>query len=320
MSLISSHAIKETTRRRPHAISPLTAVVGSLIALGAAFVIDRSDVLASTTPTLAADPADPLRDSDRDLLPDRLELMLLTDPHDPDTDHDGVGDFLAAAQFRRPFDPPGTPRPLDDEMRVAISSSANAEGKESVWVHFLFRFVGASPSELRSIDPYLDHWGTRLPIASVLGTGNSGIALRSDPVEGLLCVASFEIGSETALRAIMPFTLGATATVGSRVIRSGAYVQIIDNAATVLTAADDDKGLVMALDAEQNQDPFWSSSRVCVMQLEVLSTSPAGSLCEVRNAECMSSGRLACPPTCIRSRGKSMFFPDGMSTVTGSTR
>lgn len=321
MSLNSLHANPNDTNASTRTRSRFaTGLVGSVLALAGAVGVDAMHDSAAAAPTLAAEPADPLQDSDGDLLPDRLERVLLTDPDVADTDHDGITDFIAAVQFRRPLDPPGEVRPLDDAMRVAISSGVNAQGRSIIWVHFLFRFVGANLGELRSIDPYLDYWGTRLPLSSLLGVGRTGIATGWDPNEGLMCVASFELGAESALRTVMPCTIGATAVVGSRVFNSGAFLQEVDGISTVLTAADDDKGFVMPLDPAQNEDPFWSSSRVCVMQLEVMSASPAGALCEVRNAECMSSGRLACPPTCISSRGRSMFFPNGISTVTGSNR
>ncbi|MGE0142532.1 MAG: hypothetical protein AB7I19_04655 [Planctomycetota bacterium] len=268
----------------------------------------------------AAMPQGGLVDTDGDLLPDCVELPLLLDPSAVDSDSDGIDDFLAAAQFRRPFDHPGSPRPMDDEMRVVVSASENVAGVESVWVHFLFRFVGANLGELRGITPFLDLSGTRYSFASMIGAGGVAMSTRVDPVEGLFCVASFELLNLEALRNILPCTVGATAMVGSRLIHSGAYLQDVAGVVTVLTAADDDKGMVVPLDPAATDDPFWTSARICVMQLEVMSTTPSGSLCEVRNAECMSSGRLACPPTCLQSRGSSMFFPNGLGTVTGSGR
>lgn len=277
----------------------------------------QREVLAAAP---AAMPMGGLVDSDGDLLPDCVELPLLMDPNAVDSDQDGIGDFLAAAQFRRPFDNPGSPRPIDDEMRVVVSASENLAGVQSVWVHFLFRFVGANPGELRGITPFLDLSGTRYSFASMIGAGGAAMSVRVDAVEGLFCIASFELLNLEALRSILPCTVGATAMVGSRVIHSGAYLQDVAGVVTVLTAADDDKGMVVPLDQAATDDPFWTSARICVMQLEVMSTTPSGSLCEVRNAECMSSGRLACPPTCLQSRGSSMFFPNGLGTVTGSGR
>ncbi|MCC6782902.1 MAG: hypothetical protein IT457_08655 [Planctomycetes bacterium] len=271
-------------------------------------------------PSLAAMPLDPLSDADGDLLPDRLEWVVLTDPQLADTDGDGVDDFLATVQFRRPFDPPGLPRATDDEMRIVVSSTCDASGESSIWVHFLFRFVGTSASELRSIEPYLDVWGTRYPIAGLLTAGRVDLRTRFDAQEGLFCLASFELASESSLRALMPCTLGATAIVGTRAIHSGAYVQDTAGFVTLLVGADDNKGLLQPLEPMSVDDPFWTSSRVCVMQLEVISSTGAGAMCEVRNAECMSSGRLACPPTCLQSRGRTMFFPNGLSTVTGGGR
>lgn len=270
--------------------------------------------------TLLAMPVDPLADTDGDLLPDRLEWILLCDPGQPDTDEDGIDDFVAAVQYRRPFDPPGSPRATDDEMRIVASSTVDDFGATSLWVHFLFRFVGANPQELRAIDPFMDLWGARYPIADLLTSGRLALRMRVDANQGLLCIASFELGSDEALRALLPCTIGATAIVGTRSIHSGAYLQDVAGTVTVLVAADDDKGLVQPLDPMIVEDPFWSSNRVCVMQLEVISSSAAGAMCEVRNSECMSSGRLACPPTCLQSRGRTMFFPNGLSTVTGGGR
>ena len=342
MSSSFSHSIRarNVDRTRRFAGSVLAASVAVAIGASAAWtwrVLERTggdaasgttarggaalwDGLVPSRPSLDALPADPLLDSDGDLLPDRLERVLLTDPFDVDTDRDGIDDFLATAQFRRLFDPPGIPLPMDDEMRVVVSTTADGRGNSSVWMHFLFRFVGANLSELRGILPYIDRWGVRVPIGNLLGAGLVGIRVAADPIEGLYCVASFQLADEAGLRALMPCTIGATALVGSRLIHSGAYLQEICGLSTVVMPADDDFGFVMPLSPDEFQDPFWSSARVCVLQLALMSQSPEGAMCEVRNAECMSNGRLSCPPTCLSSRGRTMFFPNGMRTITGGGR
>ena len=307
--------------RKLVALSAVLATTGVGLGLGSESVDGAVHWLADRlqSPKIAGEPLDALHDSDGDLLPDRVEWVLQFDPEQRDTDGDGASDFLAAAQLRRSFDPPGTPRAVDDEMRVVVSAS-EAGGVSSVWVHFLFRFVAANASELRSIEPYLDVWGQRFPIGGLLTSSPISLNFEIDAREGLFCICSFQLASEDALRALLPCTLGATAVVGTRTIHSGAFLQDAAGTTTVLMAADEDKGIVLQLSPAVVEDPFWTSSRVCVMQLEIISSSPAGAMCEVRNSECMSSGRLSCPPTCLSSRGRTMFFPNGLSTVTGGGR
>jgi hypothetical protein len=74
---------------------------------------------------------------------------------------------------------------------------------------------------------------------------------------------------------------------------------------------------VQTLQPGSQGNPFWTAQRVCLMRLAVVGTAPGGALAQVTSATCVSDGQLACPPTCASAAGQVMFFPDGLSTVTG---
>lgn len=273
------------------------------------------------SPQLAADPIDPFADRDGDLLPDRLEWILMLDPDAADTDRDGTDDFLHAVQCRLAFGDPRSSYGYDHEARVVVHSSPSPSGQPTVWVNLLFRFAGAQVSDLLALAPYFDRWGMRVPIEQLIGAGRTHLVFLPHPTEGLYALCGFELGSEQVLRSLLPCTIGATAVMsGGRTIRSGSYLADVMDRTTTLVPVAVDSAIVQTLAPDAQDDPFWTSSRVCVMRLSVVSNLAGGSLCEVTDANCVSNGRLACPPTCLSSRGHVMFFPDGLGTVTGSGR
>lgn len=269
---------------------------------------------------MLADVGDPFADTDGDLLPDRLEWVLLLDPQLADSDRDGTDDFLHAVQGRRGLLEPRSNFGYDDEARVVVNSLPDGVGGKSIWVHMLFRFAGANLRDLRSLQPYIDYWGMRIPIDRLIGAGETHLSIRQHPTEGLYVLCSFELGHESTFRWIMPCTIGATTVMGSRTIRTGTFVDSAAGAVTALVPVTPDGGVIQTLTPEDRDDPFWTTSRVCLLRLSVVSTTPSGTLCEVSNADCVSSGELSCPPTCLSSRGQMMFFPDGLSTITGGGR
>ena len=268
-------------------------------------------------PRLAADGESPFLDADGDLLPDRLEWVLLLDPLQQDSDSDGVDDFLHAVQGRYALGDPRSSFGYDDEARVLIHSTPTPTGDRRLWVDMLFRFAGADPQDLQELHPYLDQWGRRVPITSLIGVGETHLALHHHPTEGLYAICSFELVSERLLRSLLPFTIGATAVINSRTISTGTFVDDAAGVVATLVPVAPNHGVVQALQQDLVDDPFWTSSRICVMQLSVISALSNGVICEVTDADCHSSGRLACPPTCLSSRGHLLFFPDGLATVTG---
>jgi hypothetical protein len=255
------------------------------------------------------------RDSDGDLLPDRLEWVLLTDPLKRDSDGDGVDDFLAAVQSRRGI-ALGDPLRMDHEMRV-VASGNGPPGSRHVWLNLLFRFVGADLRAVTYFSPYVDSWGYRLPLSRILGHGYMTMATFQHPHEGLFVRISCALVSEGTLRSFLPCTIGAVAVVGGKLITTGSYLEDCGGRITSLVPVARDSAVFQTLFQDDADNPFWSSNRVCLLKLAVVASSPQGSLCRVTEASCVSSGRLVCPPTCVESVGRAMFFPDGLGTVTG---
>ena len=261
-----------------------------------------------------------LFDSDGDLLPDDVERILMLDPHQKDTDGNGIDDFLHVVQFRR--DSSTTPLVTDHEMRVVVSASEVPNGQggsaQSVWVHMLFRFVGASVQDLTTFDPFLDHWGIRVPMFDLLRYSESRFETLNHPTEGLYVALSIALASPDALGRLSPCTLGASATLAGRQVTTGSFVQTLGGHLTTIVATEADHGVVQSLTSIPVDDPFWTRDRVCLFRLSQVATAPGGVLAEVNAADCIPTRRpTACPPTCQTSVGRVLYFPDGMRTVTG---
>lgn len=281
---------------------------------------------ALDAPRLAAATGNMFADTDGDLLPDRLEWVLLLDPNTADTDGDETDDFLHAVQRRRELSEPRSSFGYDHEARVIVTSVPDPRGIGSIWVHMLFRFAGSDPrdlqclQELQCLMPYLDHWGIRVPVDRLIGAGGVRLVFRPHATEGLYALCSFEIGSESMLRSLLPCTIGATAVIGGRTVCSGTYLANANGITAAMVPVAPDTAVLQTLAPDNHDDPFWTSSRVCMIRLAVVSSSSSGTLAEVSAADCVSSGKLACPPTCLSSRGQMMFFPDGLATITGGSR
>lgn len=260
-----------------------------------------------------------LRDRDGDLLPDSVEHVLLLDPTNRDSDDDGTDDFLHAAQGRyADLGSSGAPAPaMDHAFRVVATAEPNGAGANDVWVHLLFRFLGTSTAPLQDLRPFLDHWGYNLPLEPVLGQGDLEIRSRQHPTEGLYVRASVQLVAEGTLRTLMPCTIGARVVLGGRAVTSGAYLQHVDGHTVAYVANGPDTGMLQTLAIPRNDDPFWTSNRICLLRLAVVASTAGGTYAEVRRADCiMGRPNTSCPPTCASSVGRIVFFPDGMRTVT----
>lgn len=268
---------------------------------------------------LAADPI-PFVDTDGDLLPDRVERALLLDPLSPDTDGDGTDDFLHAVQSRMGINDPRTTFGYDHEARVVVTTEPAPGGGESAWVNLLFRFAGSTVLDLQALEPFIDVGGQRLSLNRLLQTSLSRIQLLPHATEGLYVHCAFRLGSPNSLQRLLPCTIGAQAVLGGRTISSGSFLTDADGTTASLVPVAPDSGVIQALSPSGDEDPFWTSSRVCLLRLSVVTAMPNGMLCEVSNADCIPSGELACPPSCNASRGQVLFVPDGLSTITGGGR
>ncbi|MBK8980480.1 MAG: hypothetical protein IPM29_31645 [Planctomycetes bacterium] len=285
-------------------------------ALGRAFA-------ALAGPRVLAAPASGDGDADDDLLPDSVEHVLLLDPHEVDTDGDGVDDFLHAVQGRYPDLGSGAPptlTTLDHEMRVVVTGGRGSSRSE-IWIHFLFRFVGGTLEPLRHIDPFLDHQGQRFPIATILGRGPSALRSRMHPTEGLYVCFSMFLAQESELFGLLPCTIGATALLDQREVTSGSQLIATSGEIVSYLPTGPGVGVFQTLAPGLVDDPFWTTDRICFLTLSVVATGFGGVYTEVQAADCIA-GRpsTVCPPTCASSLGRILFFPDGLRIVTAGGR
>mgnify|MGYP003572376210 CR=1 FL=1 len=287
--------------------------VGSLLAFAAVFTLTEG---GAPTPKLdAAEEPSLFVDSDGDFLPDGIEWTLGFDALIADADGDGVGDFVQATQHRFP----GVSSEQSEHNLRAVVTILSEPGRDSAWLHLLFSFPGNDFQRMRLIAPWVDYLGQRLPIPLVPEATRFEYQAVHRPQDGLMVRYSFELGREDVLHRVLPCTIGATVVFEGQTDRSGHYLLKADGRSAAWEAVSARGGVIRTLNVGDTGDPFWSSSRLCLMQLSTVGVTRGGTLCLVTNATCTPDNRLTCPPTCSQSLGQTMFFPDGMSTVTGTS-
>lgn len=266
---------------------------------------------------LRADAGRLLEDSDDDFLPDAVEWAVLTSSSSPDTDEDGFPDFVEVVQLGTPRTP-GTNRSLDHEMRVVVTSPG--EGLQGpAWLHLLFRFVG-STSLLTSFQAWIESPnlpGVQIPL-DMLGFSTIDFAQRVTAHDGVWVRLSVPMVSEAILRGILPCSIQASATIGSRTIRSGVKLFEVQGVVCTLTPfGDRPNRLVMQSIGALTTVGSTGSNRVCVLTLERAGSGPSGTVYEVVAAACEDCSELECGAGCPQSVGWVFSIPGGIETITG---
>ncbi|MBK8099249.1 MAG: hypothetical protein IPK26_19240 [Planctomycetes bacterium] len=264
---------------------------------------------------LEADPPEAFRDSDFDFLPDDIEWAVLTDALRPDTDGDGVGDFVEVVQRGSPR-AVGAPRPADHEMRIIVTSSSSPLLGDETWLHLLFRFVD-QPSSMTSFRSWIEFGlapGLQIPLDS-LASGGVVFRSRSVPTEGELVSVSVPLVSSATLNLLLPCTIVAEAGFGTRTVRHG--VKLFDlNGTTATLVPWDDRFAVQTL-APSPSEPGSDPNKVCVLSLRPVSVTPGGIAFEVDDADCVDCNDLECGQACADTEGWVFIVPGGLGTITG---
>ena len=269
-------------------------------------------------PILRAADIDAFTDSDGDLLPDSLEWLTLTNPNETDSDSNGTDDFLQTVQHIAPMS--GKLRPVQDEVRVLVSSFKNGDVDE-VYLHMLFRFVGNQIGNFQSLVPFLAIGSSSpavVPIDQLIGTGPICVRSKYDASTGTYLIVSARIARANDLAWVLPCTIGAEAIIDGRRYTSGTYVSSADGSQVALVPVSSQSFVAQPLQGGEGQtSPLWNTNSVCSMKLDIIGAGMAGMLCEVSSADCEIANGLKCAPSCRANVGRMVFVPDGLGTLTG---
>ena len=256
-------------------------------------------------------------DSDADFLPDCVEWAALTSATSPDTDSDGVGDFIEFVQKGRPLQANG-PLPMDHEMRFVVTSNPSPVGNQVV-LHLFFRFMG-SVDLLNQFDCYAELGaapGLRFPLAA-LAMQPISTQQRSVAGAGTWIRYSVALASEDLVRAVLPCSIGGSATIGGRTIVTN--VPLSEHGGVICSVVPFAPGLFSLQSISQPPASVVGSTpnnRVCVLQLTPLGSGSGGSAFLVSGAECEDCNDLVCGVECAASVGTVLVLPGGPGSITG---
>lgn len=256
-----------------------------------------------------------LQDTDDDFLPDCVEWAVLSSATDPDTDDDGVGDFVEVVQR-------GTPRyagntvPADHEMRIVVTGPAPGSGDSLAWLHLLVRILEPD-TPLQSFQAWVETPllpGCSFPF-DILALGSPVLRVRDAGGQGQWLSLSVPLASVSLLHSFLPCSVQIEATLGGRYIRSGVKLFDVMGSIATLVAFDPDRFAVQTISAQASSGML--ANRVCLLDLAEVGSGPGGTVYEVADASCEDCNELECAVTCPSSIGWLITIPGGISTIGG---
>jgi hypothetical protein len=275
----------------------------------------------STPASVRADAECMFDDVDQDLVPHCIELLANTNPSDPDSDGDCIDDFEEILTFTS-HDTQLRAKPIDHEMRVLVTSAADACGNGSVYLHLLVRFVNQKLSDVSHLDLYAHVGGCEVPLFKLLGAGDLRVQHRYRDRDGASYIFSMRVSSEIELRRIVPCTLCVRAVVGERFIHTGTHLTDAGSEIGALIPYSRDTLVVQpvrfgAYTHDENEPYYEGAGRVCEMSLSQIGNTSSGVLCEVDAADCKPAAGLRCTTGCKKRVGGTVVLPSGLGTITG---
>lgn len=261
-----------------------------------------------------------LVDSDQDLLPDEAEWVLLGDPSSPDTDGDGVDDFIEAIEHQSLVQSGNPQLAPTDSMRVVVHTSPGSmPGEREFWVHLLYRLPSGNELDLEAtILLFRTDDGRELDLTPLLFTPLvRETKTRMDPTHGLLKRISLRLPEAPGFSTLTPCSFRAYSLVCRQIIGSGMPLFFVNGAYHVLTHMRTDQAVMQSAGQNELSNPFWSAQKVCVLKVEAQAYGPFGILCEITDANCETAQTPSCTSACRDSIGILFTFPDALSLILG---
>lgn len=268
---------------------------------------------------LDALPRPPLLDTDGDFLPDNLEWVLLSDPTRRDTNSDGRNDLLQAMDYEAPRHKTRALK-TRDSMRVLVNTSGSKKNR-LVWITLLLRLASGRLSDLRALQVYMTVGNRKVLLDPLLPYALEDVKTRYIKDQGMLVRLSFRLKLDSVMRYISSTTIGSCGLIGSTLVRSGTVLMDINGYHTLSFFSDttnDNQGLALqTTGAFEDENPYWSLNKLCVLALEMQGVGHGWLICEVTKADCQQESSVRCTSNCGNANGLTFFLPDGGQLLTG---
>lgn len=261
-----------------------------------------------------------VQDSDGDLLPDLLEMVLLSDPQRPDTSRDGRDDLQEFLDRTLPGLEGAAPRRLGNSVRVGVTSELlekSAASERVFWIHLAFRVQSGNMADLQALGLFFQIGPLQVPIDRFFRDPRNMIRARITESGALIGVLSVRVSLGYGLEMSVPFQFCAGGLIGGKPCLSAAYIFPEGRQYLHLLPLAAMTCIFSGLDPLQKESQLWLSNQICTTELGVVGFSGGTVVYEITSASCKTFNAVRCPPSCADRKGTVVVAPDGWSLIEG---